>query len=325
MGEWFFIASSGKTEIVDAQGGARIQLHRNGAGVWCRGQQLKAVMQNAFDACAGPTYTSNNVSGIIVAMTSGEREPIQRRTIQRGGEQHPPASKIYPPGVPRGGPALVEQVVRHLRGKILSGELAVGADLPPEATIGVTLGVSRTVVREAMRVMRAQGLVQVSQGRQPRVLAVDPQTAVDGLTLVLQRSDSSLDSLVELRRPIESEIAFLAAERASADSIHQMSASIQDLLQATTLEERVLADMQFHMLLAESTGNLLFVMVLQSIWGLLRKSRLLTMAQSSVDVPASWHERILTAVKQRNGVLAKDERLQHINASALDLERIQRG
>src|SRR5262245_56895654 len=84
--------------------------------------------------------------------------------------------------------ALVEQVLEQLRGRILSQDYAAGAELPPEGTLAATLGVSRTVVREAMRILRAQGLVEVSQGRRPRVKPPDSQAAVDTFGMLLQRS-----------------------------------------------------------------------------------------------------------------------------------------
>jgi GntR family transcriptional repressor for pyruvate dehydrogenase complex len=216
-------------------------------------------------------------------------------------------------------PALVEQVVLHLRRQILTGEFAVGAELPPEGALGTSLGVSRTVVREAMRVIRAQGLVEVSQGRNPRVRPVDPQFAVDGLALVLDRTDSSLASLVELRRPLESEIAALAAKRAGPEHLKQLRATIDELRSAATLEERVLADMRFHAVLAEATGNLLFVMVLQSVWSLLKRSRLITIPRSPVDLPVRWHERILNAVARQDDASARRAMLDHIDAAASDL------
>ena len=255
-------------------------------------------------------------------MTSRAQKPKAKSSSRPQAKKKLPVQITGLPAVATGvvrSPALVEQVVRHLRRQILDGEFAVGAELPPEGALGTSLGVSRTVIREAMRVIRAQGLVEVSQGRHPRVRPVDSQFAVDGLALVLDRTDRSLASLVELRRPLESEIAALAAERAGPEHLKQLRQAIEDLRSATDLETRVLADMRFHAVLAEATGNLLFVMVLQSVWSLLKRSRLITIPRSSVDTPIRWHERILDAVARQDGVLARREMLAHIDAAASDL------
>src|SRR6266481_3177998 len=125
---------------------------------------------------------------------------------------------IHAPASPKGKPSrrlhrveqrppLVEQVVDRLRAHIVSGDFPADQEMPPEAALCQTLGVSRTVVREAMRILRAQGLVEVSQGKRPRVRPVDAKYVIDGLTLLIQRTDASLLHLAELRRPMESEIA----------------------------------------------------------------------------------------------------------------------
>ena len=66
-----------------------------------------------------------------------------------------------------------------MREQIVSGEFASGGTMPPEGKLCETMGVSRTVIREAMRMLGAQGLVEVSQGRRPRVRPADPQTVVE--------------------------------------------------------------------------------------------------------------------------------------------------
>jgi DNA-binding FadR family transcriptional regulator len=274
------------------------------------------------DVALDPRYSFGGTLCTVGEMTSRAKKPQPRVPSRPQATNNRPFDVAAPPAASTGvlrSPALVEQVVRHLRRQILTGEFAVGAELPPEGAMVTSLGVSRTVVREAMRVIRAQGLVDVSQGRHPRVRPVDPQFAVDGLALVLDRTDSTLASLVELRRPLESEIAALAAERAGPDHLQQLRQAIEDLRSAADLEARVLADMRFHAVLADATGNLLFVMVLQSVWSLLKRSRLITIPRSPVDLPVRWHERILDAVSRHDGPLARREMLEHIDAAASDL------
>ena len=83
-----------------------------------------------------------------------------------------------PPGRPPCGPLprldLVQEVTERLREQILAGAFDADRSLPPEGQLGQALGVSRTVIREAMRILAAQGLVEVSQGRTPRVKPADP-------------------------------------------------------------------------------------------------------------------------------------------------------
>jgi DNA-binding FadR family transcriptional regulator len=213
----------------------------------------------------------------------------------------------------------VEQVVDRLRGHIVSGEFPADQEMPPEAALCATLGVSRTVVREAMRILRAQGLVEVSQGKRPRVRPVDAKYVIDGLTLLIQRTDASLLHLAELRRPMEGEIAALAAGRATSGQIERMEASIRTLAAAPDLAAQVDADLLFHSILAEATGNPIFQLILQTIWSLQRESRLETLAHSRAAVAVQWHERILHAVRARDAERARAEMSAHIDASRKDL------
>ena len=91
---------------------------------------------------------------------------------------------------------LVDQVVTHLRARILAGE-----SLPSEGDLSESFGVSRTVIREAMRSLRAQGLVVMSQGSRPRVAEVDARPTVESRALLLARSRTTLLGLTEVRRP----------------------------------------------------------------------------------------------------------------------------
>jgi GntR family transcriptional repressor for pyruvate dehydrogenase complex len=216
-------------------------------------------------------------------------------------------------------PALVEQVVDRLRTYIIGGKFASGGELPPENALCQMLDVSRTVVREAMRILRAQGLVEVAQGKKPRVRPVDTEFAVDGLSLMLQRSHASPLDLVELRRPLESEIAAIAAERATRHQIEQMEASIEELRSARDLESRAEADLKFHTLLAEATGNPIFQLVLRTFWILQWQSRIKTLAYSSATVAVQWHERILAAVRRHDSQKARSEMIAHIEAAHQDL------
>src|SRR5579872_7040220 len=115
--------------------------------------------------------------------------------------------------------ALVEQVLDQLRARILDKEFASGEELPPEGALADLFGVSRTVIREAMRTLRSEGLVEVAQGRKPRVRPANPQFAVDTIVSLVKRSDGTLFDLMEVRRPLERAIAGIAADRATAEQI----------------------------------------------------------------------------------------------------------
>lgn len=153
--------------------------------------------------------------------------------------------------------SLADQVAEMLTEEILSGRLEVGAKLPTEVQLVKELGVSRTVVREAISRLRNAGLVEPRQGSgvfvlqpatAPLDLSVDKQRGLDTKAKVLQ--------IVEVRRAIEAEAAGLAAERATADEIAVMREALETIERAmATGGDGVDEDLAFHRTIAEATDN----------------------------------------------------------------------
>lgn len=214
---------------------------------------------------------------------------------------------------------LVGEVLERLRDHILNGDVEPGGLLPSEHSLCATFGVSRTVVREALQTLRAQGLVEVSQGKRPRVMPANPQAAIQSLDALLSRSAASLEQLTEFRRPLEVEIASLAAARATAADLQALAAANAALASAENLAEQVEADIQFHRALAAATGNPLFVLVLETVAQLLRESRRRTISQSGAALALSEHRGILETVARRDAAAARAAMQQHLALVERDL------
>jgi GntR family transcriptional repressor for pyruvate dehydrogenase complex len=215
---------------------------------------------------------------------------------------------------------LVEQAVTALREHILAGKFGPDQELPSQGELCDTLGVSRSVIREAMRTLQAQGLIEVSQGRRPRVLPAGPDVVLQSLNTLVQRSDLSLLQLVEIRRPLEGETAALAAKRISAAQLEELRASVDALRDAADLEEQVEADVRFHKTLADATGNPLFGIILDVLAQQLRESRRRTLRQSGVETALGYHRRILAAVEVGDADRAQQIMLQHMERTSQDIE-----
>jgi DNA-binding FadR family transcriptional regulator len=214
---------------------------------------------------------------------------------------------------------LVQEVVSRLREQIIAGVFGSNGAIPPEGQLGKSLGVSRTVIREAMRCLAAQGLVEVSQGRQSRVRPADPQTVIDTFNTYLQREDHSLLDLVEVRRPLETAMAALAAERASDADIERLEKSILAQKAARSKAARIEEDICFHDLLAEATGNPVFHLLLKAVGGLMRRSRQETLARTGIDRSLAGHQTILAAVVRHDPEAARQAMLEHLTHAEHDL------
>jgi len=153
----------------------------------------------------------------------------------------------------------------QLAGQIKSGRLAPGARLPTEQALTRAARVSRTVVREAVAALRAEGLVITRQGVGAFVSA-EPQRAPFRLEPEKLRSLADIIDVMELRLGVEIESAGLAAERASKAEVRAIGAALQALDQAIAAERSAVEeDIGFHRAIAEATGNPEFARFLQFI------------------------------------------------------------
>jgi DNA-binding FadR family transcriptional regulator len=208
---------------------------------------------------------------------------------------------------------LVAKVTDSIRERIFSGKYEVDTDLPSEGEFATRHGVSRNVVREAMRTLRALGLVEISQGRRPRVKPAAVDAAMVSLEYVLRSSGNSLDHLIEVRCPLETEIAGLAARRATPENIEKIEQAIKELETSTNQEQRIDADINFHRLLAESSGNPVFLLLLDTVSGLLHTfHKLKKFDESRVAITASEHRAVLSAVARHDEPAARAAMTQHL-------------
>ena len=156
-------------------------------------------------------------------------------------------------------PNLTEQVVAALAARIASGAIAAGAKLPSESELVGEYGVSRTVIREAISQLRARGLVATHRGigtfaRTPSAGSVAfPVERVDQATL------ADVLALLELRISLETEAAALAAKRRTAEQLVRMEALLETITRtALSGGDAADADFEFHMWVADASGNHFF-------------------------------------------------------------------
>jgi GntR family transcriptional repressor for pyruvate dehydrogenase complex len=224
------------------------------------------------------------------------------------------------PDAPRPSRNLVAAAAETLRGYILRGGLAAGDKLPSQGKLCSELGVSRSVIREAMQILQSQGLIEISQGRRPQVLPAGPDAAVGTLSTLVERTHVSLLALLEVRRPLEVEIAGLAAQRAERQRLEPLRAAAEALANAGDLEQQIAADVRFHKALAEAAGNPLFGVLLDVLAELLRESRRHTLRASGAAMALAYHRRILAAVEASDADEARRAMGEHMEQTRRDIE-----
>lgn len=144
--------------------------------------------------------------------------------------------------------------------------MQVGERLPTEAELSSRFGVSRTVVREATRLLVQRGLVTVKPGRGMAVAPVDGSVIAEQYGLLLRLSEGSFEQLMELRLVLEVEMAALAAARRTPQDVADMR-DLNDRLHTADPTSRSFldADLSFHEKIAEASGNPFFPLVMRPV------------------------------------------------------------
>ena len=163
-------------------------------------------------------------------------------------------------------PRLSDKVAATIRDTILSGRLRSGDLLPSERELGEQFGVSRTVIREAIRALEANGLLEVRPGSGMRVAAVDSSAVRESIRRVVHASERSHASVAEVRAVLEIVAARLAAERATAEDITRLELAVDQLARSLDdAEKAALADLEFRRAVAAATHNELLVDLLDCL------------------------------------------------------------
>src|SRR5918994_2870390 len=116
-----------------------------------------------------------------------------------------------------------EQVVQDLERRILSGELRAGERLPTEGELGSELGVSRTVIRDAVRTLTTRRLVRVRHGFGMEVAPPSDLPLAHALADLLMRSDVTVGQVLDAREALDRQLAPLAARNATEDDVATMA------------------------------------------------------------------------------------------------------
>jgi DNA-binding FadR family transcriptional regulator len=216
-------------------------------------------------------------------------------------------------------------VVDVLVPMIVSGELAPGSLLPTEPEMSARFNVSRPVVREALRVLGAKGLIDVRHGSGTRVTTPDRWDPLDPLVLGALRgrgaSAAVLHDLLEARTIVECEVAALAAQRADAndraaldDALATMRASVGEPPRFVT------GDSAFHLALLRAARNRVLERMTQPMHELLSYAQALTDAIPGVLTRAlGEHERIAGAVARRDAAGAREAMRDHLAHTQRDI------
>ncbi len=217
----------------------------------------------------------------------------------------------------------VSEVALRIEETIVSGALTPGDQLPSEREISARLGVSRSVVREALGRLASLGLVRSVHGSGTRVEAPSGRQITVGYQRLLRQSDYRWEDLAAVRLPLEATIASLAAERRSSAHLERLEQAQRELGDPDrSLEAHVKADLDFHATLADASGNPLFRIVLAPMQELLIESRRRTLGRYGAELAFGHHAKILDAVRAGDAEAAARAMREHLEINSQHLHEV---
>ncbi len=225
--------------------------------------------------------------------------------------------------------SLAHEIAERIAGEIISGELSPGARLPSEQEMGAAMGVSRTVIREAVAALRAEGLVLTRQGAGAFVASNMQRRpfrlALDGLPSIAE-----VLNVMELRASVETEAAGLAATRGSAAArrrVAQALAAIDAALERgkSAIDE----DFAFHLAIAEATGNPQFPHFLGYLGRFIIPRQSIRVAAHLPEGQRAYletfqreHSMICAAITRQDAAAAREAMREHLGNSQVRYRRL---
>lgn len=197
--------------------------------------------------------------------------------------------------------SLVEQVTDALMDRIEEEALRPGDKLPSTAALIADFGVSRPVIREALKTLEGRGIIQISNGRTAVIQPVTGEILRSFFKRAVVFEEENLREVLEIRYGIEVQCARLAAERRTEAHVEELQSLVRKMRgQLNQSEAYTELDLQFHQLIASATGNRLLYFLVRSIRDalrdMIREGLTHRLTDAELQLVQSTHEEIVRQI-----------------------------
>jgi len=218
---------------------------------------------------------------------------------------------------------LKNRVYELLLGLIIDGKLKVGETLPSERVLAEEIGVSRTVLREAIRSLETRGVLTVTHGKGIQINPVDSSDISHAFMLYLRRQSHELPllDLIDFRNILEPEIAKRAAINSNENNLKPLEKIIKRMQEAVDdIDQFNRIDLEYHLELAKLTGNVFLTTVMEELIIPLRES---LVATGGIDVNEVFkeHYRVFEQVRAKSPDGAAEAMKNSLKRSQVLLEK----
>ncbi|MBB5801810.1 GntR family transcriptional repressor for pyruvate dehydrogenase complex [Saccharothrix ecbatanensis] len=215
--------------------------------------------------------------------------------------------------------SLTDKAIDRIRDLIQSGELSPGSKLPPEQQLAADLGLSRNLMREAVKALVVARVLEIRRGDGTYVTSLEPEVLLGSIASAVEllRGDTLLE-LTEVRRLFEPVATGLAATRISASELAEVERHLYAMrLARDDVELLNVHDAAFHRAVVAATGNATLTTLLEGISGRTVRARVWRglVDDNAASRTLAEHEAIYNALVDRDAALAKAAALVHISTT----------
>ena len=226
------------------------------------------------------------------------------------------AIQLSPMEVPKASDVLANR----LRESILTGEYPEGTPLPPERELVVQTRMSRTTVREALRILEVQGLIRIKAGRAGGAFVQQPgnESVANSLELLIRGRQIRLAAVHETREAIEPSLARLAALHRTAEDLQRLEEANDALAAIGSVDEFLQANVDWHVAVATASHNEILTGIMIA---LSRAIYTTTNTEGFVDdevraATVRAHRSVTRAIKERDADAAVRRMSRHVHTYA---------
>jgi len=222
--------------------------------------------------------------------------------------------------------SVYEKVVKRLKSSIAEGTLKPGDKLPAERVLAQMLGISRTSLREALKLLSAEGLIDIKHGKGVFIAEKETDDIIQKFSAKIFVENDTLKDFFEIRKVLETQAAKWAAERSNEKQIAHLENIItkthSELTASKKFDFAILAehDMKFHISLVKASGNAVLIRIMQNLIDLLNESRSHALAVPKRPYNSiEEHLAIVQAIKMKNPESAGKAMLAHLRNVEKDI------
>lgn len=219
---------------------------------------------------------------------------------------------------------LVEQVIQGIQEYIKAERVTPGMPLPSSAQLAANLGVSRAVIREALKALEAKGIIQIANGKNAIVKPITTEPLLDFFQRAVDVEHHALSEFIEVRKGLEIQSAALAAARRSPSELEQIQTTFAKMREFRYDQNAYTElDVQLHLLIAHATHNAMMVRLIETLREILKdviyEGRRRRATEAQIQRMIELHEVLVGEIARGDADGASRAMAQHFDEIAMSV------